>query len=66
MFRGPEQSQLMLPAHFHDVTCDHIWSKILQTLDWNNKLIAIQHVTITLNFRCNASQPIGYTGKIGE
>ena len=21
-----------LPAHFHDVTCDHIWSKILQGL----------------------------------
>ena len=23
---------LLLPAHFHDVTYDHIWSKILQEL----------------------------------
>ena len=22
----------MLPAHFHDVTYDHIWSKLLQEL----------------------------------
>ena len=23
---------IMLPVHFHDVTYDHIWSKILQEL----------------------------------
>ena len=27
--------QIMLPAHFHDVTYDHIWSKILQELTKN-------------------------------
>ena len=27
-----QQKSLMLPAHFHDVTYDHIWSKVLQEL----------------------------------
>ena len=27
--KTPQTCKLMLPAHFHDVTYDHIWSKVL-------------------------------------